>query len=459
MQITVKQIDQTWCKVDLPSRRFIEPCLSYPLTIWKKGKFNKIKKQTKGFLMDRRANEFLSGLLPRIRQYLESQGHELNLVACPGSNHLQLAPEPVLPGYQLRPDQLKLVDAAIKHKRGVIKAPTGSGKTIVAMGLMSMFPATSRILFLIHNTSILTQTVKEFKQKGFTSIQQLGGGGDKQVNLKKRIVVSTIQTYVKEAELHSHLDSHFDLTIIDEAHHCNDLQGQYGLVMSLNQSPFKVGFTATIPPEPYKKLSLEALLGPVIGELTIEEGVELDIMAKPQIRLVPVPFESHIGDLFKYREVYPAAIVNSSKRNGLVVQEAKKQNDKGKTTLIMVKDIEHGYKLEKMAEKVFMPAIFLQGKTPAAIREQVRDLFNRKKVLTVITTAIWKEGVNIPSLNCIINACGGKSELAVLQAIGRGLRRTEDKKTVLIVDFLDPYRYLAQHTISRMTVYVQNNWL
>jgi superfamily II DNA or RNA helicase len=67
--------------------------------------------------------------------------------------------------------------------------------------------------------------------------------------------------------------------------------------------------------------------------------------------------------------------------------------------------------------------------------------------------------VNIPSLDCVIFASGGKSDIATLQGIGRGLRTTDEKKTFVIVDFLDPYRFLAQHTIQRLRIYVENNCL
>ena len=82
-----------------------------------------------------------------------------------------------------------------------------------------------------------------------------------------------------------------------------------------------------------------------------------------------------------------------------------------------------------------------------------------------IVTRIWREGINIKSLGSIILAKGGKGSEesggweATLQTIGRCLRKCEGKEYAVVVDILDPYRYLAEHTIERMQVYVKMGWL
>jgi len=54
---------------------------------------------------------------------------------------------------------------------------------------------------------------------------------------------------------------------------------------------------------------------------------------------------------------------------------------------------------------------------------------------------------------------GGKEEKGVIQSIGRGLRITENKTTVKLVDMLDPYPYLAEHAIERIQVYINQGWI
>ena len=59
----------------------------------------------------------------------------------------------------------------------------------------------------------------------------------------------------------------------------------------------------------------------------------------------------------------------------------------------------------------------------------------------------------------VIMAGGGKAELSTLQAVGRALRRTATKKEAVVVDFLDGYKWLAEHTVHRLHTYQKHVWL
>jgi superfamily II DNA or RNA helicase len=68
------------------------------------------------------------------------------------------------------------------------------------------------------------------------------------------------------------------------------------------------------------------------------------------------------------------------------------------------------------------------------------------------------EGINIPNLRRIVYAAGMKEQKRVLQAMGRGLRVTDTKETITLVDFLDPYKYISQHSILRVQIYNEQKW-
>jgi len=78
----------------------------------------------------------------------------------------------------------------------------------------------------------------------------------------------------------------------------------------------------------------------------------------------------------------------------------------------------------------------------------------------IICTSVWKEGLNFPELNVVINAAGGKSEIMTLQALGRGLRVTEKKKFLIFYDIFDPSsRFTVEHFGERLCLYMDNNWI
>lgn len=441
-------LDPIFSEADKETIPIIKPALSYKGTWARPTKKKTIIESYNANVINK--GLFLTGLIPRIK----SRFPDIEIVG--DLEKLKPTKKPHLKGITPREDQLRLVSGAIDQGRGVLLSPTGSGKTVVAMLLLSCFPK-AKVLFLCHSLSIIKQTEKEFKKFGFTGIQVLGGG-EKTFNRKKRITLSTIQTFVgidKEEWF-----DFFDITICDECHHINSATSQYAKVLGSSLSPMRIGLTATLPTKPEGILYMEGYLGPVIGEVTVMEGVEKKMLAKPTVKLIPVPYNSFIGDLNKYTDIYKHGIVENRARNRIILEEAKSQIDQEKTALIMVKEISHGNNLVSMAKSLFsMDVIFVQGKTEGEVRTLIQQTLNEKIIRCVVCTAVWREGVNIKSLNTIILALGGKSAIQTAQALGRGLRMDKGKDEVLLVDMLDPYKYLAQHSVARISLYVNNNWM
>jgi len=99
------------------------------------------------------------------------------------------------------------------------------------------------------------------------------------------------------------------------------------------------------------------------------------------------------------------------------------------------------------------------GSTNKSRRIKVKKQLLDKEIYIVICTRVWKEGINIPTLDHVILASGMKDEKQVIQALGRGLRVTEKKTRVKLTDFLDPYRFLSEHSIARLHIYRRNKWM
>ena len=454
-------LDDIYCKASRDLWPPISRLMEFEGEHWRDKEHGKERLlKTRSFL-DRRSGKFLCGFLPRVKKELSDKGIPVHYEG------EQIRLEPVRPTPALkrtegtRDDQLRLqttlaIQAAIAG-RGVIQAPTGSGKTTIAMLITSMFYPRYKILFLCHTISLLTQTKEEFERQGFKKIHLIGGGASRDLDPGASVTIATVQSFSK-INPEQYCDA-FDVLLVDEAHHVNSTQSLFGGVITHLLSPVKIGFTATLPSDREGALSLEGIIGPVIGAITIQEGVDMKIMAKPKVRLVPVPSNSLFADIRKYADLYRAAVVESRVRNSLVAREAMAMANQAKTTLIIVKEILQGENLVDILRTRGVNCLFIQGKTPGETREAVKKQFNQKQIPVVICTAVWKEGVNIPSLDCVINACGGKSEIATLQAIGRGLRAIPGKDTIVVIDFLDPYRYLAQHAIQRLSIYVEAGWL
>ena len=153
-------------------------------------------------------------------------------------------------------------------------------------------------------------------------------------------------------------------------------------------------------------------------------------------------------------------VVDNLARNMMIIVTAKNLISENKSVLINVNRIKHGKILEEMATNYGVKCKFVHGADGDDSRTKIKKALESKKIKCVIASAIFKEGVNIPSLDACVNAAGGKSEIATLQALGRGLRTTKTKKEVLIIDFNDTSNmYLRSHFRARLAVYKKNDWV
>ena len=458
MVFTIHIIDGIYAKADKPLIPYIAPVLQFDREVAIPGQFGTNMKRQPAYFIDRRNGRFLCGLLDRVCGHLTSRHIMWNIhgdLIDPIKPQLD---EPMLNGITLRPDQIDLINKINIHQRGIIKAPTGSGKTITALGAISMYPG-KRVLILVHRKEILNQFVDRMRNHVAGRKPQVIMEGNRPP-LNSGTVIAMIQTFIKYP-VETVCDM-FDIVYADEIHHAWERKSQYGQFFQHCLAPMKIGFSATPWDEKTHReraLGTEGLVGPLIGELTVQRGQELGIVAKPYITLKVVPYDPTVGDLQRYRDLYEAGIVNNRARNAIIIKEAKARAMAGKTSLTIIREIKHGENLVDMAVKLGLQTIFIHGGTPGEQREVVRRELISKDHLNVIATDIWKEGVDLPTLSTVLIAAGGKSRIQTLQAVGRGMRTAPGKDTVEIIDFLDPYKYLARHAMARITTYVEKGWL
>lgn len=461
--VRIDHFDPAYSRViDREHYNLVYDILKYSSVQWVQGRYRKEKVARVQSFLHRGTGEFPTGFIPRIQKELSRQDVAVEIVNLDPPIVIH---EPSLPGIILRDDQKQLLDNVAKMQRGYIKAPTGSGKTVIAGAIVSMLPTNSKTLFLCHTIDLLNQTREEFTKFGFDV--QVINPDNKVVNLASNgdvpsVVVSTVQTFSKlPKEDLVDISEIFTAIIVDECHHITSRKGTYATILNFILAPIRIGVTATDEIKTASKMVLEGCLGPKIGEFTLKEGIEKGVLAEPLVKWVIVPVDDDLLHLTKYLDIYKACIVNNRARNRLIISQAGKEIESGKSVLILVKQVEHGDNLLWMANLLLKDKAkchFVWSNTGKDERGLIKNALENKDIKCVIASAVWKEGINIKSLDVVINAAGGKSEIATLQGIGRGLRTTATKNTVTIIDFLDGYRYLSHHAMLRMKVYIENKW-
>jgi superfamily II DNA or RNA helicase len=446
MKIT--EINSVYSKISDPS--LIKDLLSYEKKFWRREGYRKVPTEYRKSIVTR-DGVFLTGFIPKIISSFQEKfpvdrvDYEIRPI------------ESSIKGISFREDQIRQIKSATEKSRGVLLAPTGTGKTVLMAGIISSYPK-KKILFLCHTIDLVDQAANEFEKFGLNVSKYVGKSKD----LSGNIVVSTIQSFSKlDPEIYCDL---FDVVLCDECHHMSkfpDKKNKGGLfyrVLTSLLAPVRFAVTATYPVDKETALCLEGLIGPVISELSFSEAVSLDILAVPRIDLVPVdPFDSY--EVRTYSDIYDRAIVHNENRNRQVIKSIKRLNRQGLTTLTYVQRIDHLKNLVDMAKDMGVVLYDIQGSVKGEDRLDIKDKLYKKEIMNVVATVVWREGINIKSLNAIILAGGGKNEKDLIQACGRGARKDEGKDEFVIVDFVDSAKYLSQHFCERLKTYIKKGWL
>lgn len=438
--------------MDIPTARLLLPAITVDSSYWKPGRFKKerIEYEKKMIISKKKTGVlFYTGLIPRIQEYAQEQGYSLVVSSVPERIETK---DPSLPGITFRKDQVHLIDQAVKYGNGVLNSPTGSGKTILLMGILSCYnPRKFPVLILAHTSGIVNQTAEELRKFGFTNVSQIGGGITNSPIAD--INIGTIQSVTgRRSEF-----NHIKILLVDEVHRVVP-NSQYERLLSQIKATIRIGLTATPPTDAEKIMLLEGLIGPIIGEVSVKEASELEIIAIPKIKIIKLPV-NHKFKGKKYQEVISHLITCNAERNSRIIDEIESECKKEGCSLTFVEELEHQRVLQQMAEERGLDLFIVNGSIPDKEREEIKEYMEAGKINAVVATRAWREGINIKSITKLILGAEALSVTPVIQTIGRGLRRGNGKSSVVVVDFFDSSNYhLVNHFGERITLYMDLGW-
>lgn len=388
---------------------------------------------------------FRSGLLPRILK-------DLGKIECyPKITYTDKANTPpdldTIEGFTYYDYQEVLINRALESGRGVIKSPTGSGKTLIMAGLIKSLIG-RKMVILFNAKQLLTQTYDFLTETcGMDNVGLCYGEG----YIDGDIMLCTVQSI--EKILDKYLDT-AEVLMVDECHEFCSGKITLPAIQAFTNATYRFGFTATTPSEPEKLYALEGALGEIIEEFTTKDLIEQGTLTKPYVRLIEREYSADGRDEdLGYMGVYDDYIVQNLERNQIikeVVDDIRSKNKKARI-LILTKSLSHGRLIQ---ESLGGGVEYLEGANSLGERYESIDKFKQADGNSVlIGTKILQTGVNIQEITHFINARGMKSEVATIQALGRALRKHETKTEVIVYDFLDKEKYLKSHSNLRKKHY------
>ena len=347
---------------------------------------------------------------------------------------------------QLREHQETAIESISKKDFGIIVAPPGSGKTIVALKIISEKQEST--LIIVHRKQLVEQWIERIET--FLGIPkfEIGKIGQGKNKVGKKVTVATIQSLSKELakQENENLATAFGTIIVDECHHIP--AETFRNTIAKLQTFYLYGLTAT----PFRKYNDGKLifihLGDIIAEIKSSE-ISTTKQTKITIRKteLDVPFNSKT-DKF---EILSKILVHDSARNKLILEDVKTELDKGKKVVIITERKEHIDSLYQYLKQSY-EAITLSGEDSESHRNSKWKILKDGNYQALITTGqFFGEGTDLQNANCLFLVYPFAFEGKLIQYIGR-VQRSEVTPT--IYDYRD-YKidYLNKLFLKRNTYY------
>jgi superfamily II DNA or RNA helicase len=215
--------------------------------------------------------------------------------------------------------------------------------------------------------------------------------------------------------------------------------------------PIRWGLTGTVPKEKFESQSLLVSLGPVISKLSASELQDRGVLAQCHVNIVQlidhVEYSNYQSEL-KY-------LLEESGRLDTIADLVRRVNETG-NTLVLVDRTECGRQLvARLGEK----AVFVSGATKGTKRQEEYDeVADSVDKIIVATYGVAAVGINIPRIFNLVLIEPGKSFVRVIQSIGRGIRKAEDKDHVQIWDITSTCKFAKRHLTKRKVFYKEANY-
>ena len=358
----------------------------------------------------------------------------------------QLEGQPIV----LRDYQVETVNSFLNNPQALQEVATGAGKTIITATLSHLMEKLGRTLVIVPNKSLVTQTEEDYVNCGldvgvyFGDRKELGKTHTICTWQSLNILDKKSKNYDDVLTLAEFLDG-VQTIIIDEVHQAKAEVLKKLLTQNLKHAPIRWGLTGTVPKEQFEFQSILASIGPVIGNITAKELQDKGVLANCHVNIVQmIDIKSFAG--------YPEELkflVTDAERIKYIGKLLNNVKDSG-NTLILVDRISAG----EMLLEAIPDSVFIKGDVKLKDRkEQYDEVKEATNKVIIATYGVAAVGINIPRIFNLVLIEPGKSFVRVIQSIGRGVRKAEDKDFVQIWDITSTCKYAKRHLTSRKKFY------
>ena len=355
----------------------------------------------------------------------------------------------------LRDYQTEVINQFLENPQSIQEVATGAGKTIMTAVLSHSIEQYGRSIVIVPNKSLVTQTETDYKNMGLDVGVYFGDRKEFNKthtictwqslnimlkNTKAGTADCTIQEFIEDVVC----------VMVDEVHMAKADALKQLLTGVMSRVPIRWGLTGTIPKAEYERIALQVSLGKVINKLSASELQNKGVLASCHVNVVQL----QDGQEFTNYQAELKHLLTDEKRLDKMCSLIDSIKETG-NTLVLVDRINAGHALvERLDDAVFVSG----GMKVVDRKEEYDDVATSTNKIIIATYGVASTGINIPRIFNLVLIEPGKSFVRVIQSIGRGIRKADDKDFVQIWDITSSCRFAKRHLTQRKAFYKEANY-
>ncbi len=337
--------------------------------------------------------------------------------------------------------QERAVGEMLARRTGVLSAPAGSGKTVMAMCMIARRQQPA--LIIVHTRELAHQAIARAVAVLGLDEAEIGLIGDGQCRVGERLTVALVQSLARgipPALLR------VGFVLVDECHHI--AAEQMAAVVSQFPARFIAGLSATV----YRRDGLDKVIHFYLGDTraTIDAADLTDRLIHPRVVKRDTGLRPE-GDTFS--EIVGQLVVDPA-RNAFIVGDVVRGVKVGRRCLVLSDRVEHVEELTRLLKAEGVAAAALHGRLGKRVRARVvEDLAAGVLDVAVATGSLVGEGFDCPRLDTLFLTSPVSFRGRVVQYLGRVSRSAPGKVDAFVFDYCDDNRMLWATYRNRTSVY------
>lgn len=415
---------------------------------------------------------FLSDIIPDLKEF----GYKIKVID--NRNPVTFDINPITAttfkddyGIELGDHQVECINGLIDNRGGISVAATGAGKSYIIGALFNVLHngMGARCICIVPSADLVTQTTEEVKLFG----NDVGMYYATKKQLECTHLISTWQSLQNNPAILGV----YDVIIIDEAHGAQSNVLKQLLMEHGSSAIFIAGVTGTLPKDECESKKVKYVLGDPVAFVGGRRLIDLGWLAKLKIRTLrliedlsdiweqyqtsnPEEANKFVYKTFK-KEYFPDFdserkwIKTNKARINFIAHLIQTETEKKGNSFVLVNGVDFGKRLAKAIPN----SIFVHGADASDVRKQIYELYKTNNGIIVIATfQLAAVGLNIKRIFNLFMIDPGKSFIQIIQSIGRGLRKAEDKDSVTVWDVSSDFKYSLRHAKQRKKYYTEQQY-